>query len=164
VRNVLGLLALAALGAAPIGAQAATGMAAMQYYVGTWTCTGGMTGQAPAKATLTNTLDSGVMRQWIVVPPQGKMKMQYTLSVAVTYDAKNGRYVQTGLDNQAGWWVSYAKPFTGNTEQWADHMNNTGKLGRSEVMRSDQNSYVYTGYDTMAATKPNFKTACRRSM
>ncbi len=162
MKNAFALAVLAAIASAPIAAQSATGMAAMQYYVGNWTCAGGTPGQPPSKATLTYTLEGDVLRQWVVVAAQGKMTSPYMLSIAITYDSKNGRYVQTGLDNTASWWISYAKPWSGSTEMWADHANSTGKLGHGTAVRA-QNSYTYTGYETMTATKPNFKITCTRS-
>jgi hypothetical protein len=164
LRNALVLLALAAIVAVPAGAQSATGMAGMQYYVGTWSCTGGPIGQKPANATLTYTLDDGVLRQWVNVTATGNMKKPYVLNATTTYDAKNGRYVQVGLDSDAAWWVSYAKPWTGNTESWTDHSTSSGKLGKSETVRTSQNAFTFTGYATISATKPNFHVACRRPM
>ena len=113
MRNALLLAALAAAVSPPIAAQPATGMAAMQYYVGNWNCISSAVGEAPDKATSSFTLESELLRQTVVVPPQGKMKTSYILNIATTYDAKNGRYVQTGLDNTAAWWISYAKPWSG---------------------------------------------------
>jgi hypothetical protein len=113
---------------------------------------------------LTYTLDSGLMREWVVVPAQGKMKTPYVLGITTTYDAKNGRYVQAGLDSTAVWWVSYAKPWMGNTEQWTDHANSSGKLGRAEAVRSDQNTFVFASYTTIASMKPGFRATCHRSM
>lgn len=147
---------------APLSAQSATGMAAMQYYVGSWSCVATQTGQAPTKATLTYTLDSGLLRQWVEVPAQGKMKSPYVLAVVTSYDAKHGRYVQTNNDNTAAWSTTYAQPFTGNTEMWVDHANSTGKLGRGTVVRTDQNSFAFTGYPALTG-KPNFKAVCHRS-
>jgi hypothetical protein len=155
-------LAITAAFTAPVAAQS-TGMAAMQYYVGNWACTGGNVGSPPIKATVTFTLDSGIMREWVVVPAQGKMTNPYTISAAFSYDSKNGRFAQAGLDSISQWWVSSATPWTGNTEQWADLQNSTGKLGRSEIVRSGQDTYVYTGWETMTAPQPNFKVTCQRA-
>lgn len=163
MRKALGLFGLVAVCFAPVAAQAETGMAAMQYYVGTWSCVGGGGGEPPSNATATYTLDSGVLRDWVVVPPQGKMTTPYVLSIATTYDAKNGRYVQTGIGSDAGWWVSYAQPWTGNTEMWTDQANNTGKLGHGQNVRSDQNTVVINGYATLTATTPDFTVTCHRS-
>jgi hypothetical protein len=102
--------------AAPGAAQTPSGMAAMQYYVGTWACMAA--GDPDSKATATYAIENGVMRDWVVVPPQGKMTEPYQLAIVTTFDAKNNRYVQTSLDNQATWAVSSAKAFTGNTEIW----------------------------------------------
>ena len=103
--------------------QSTMGMDPMQYYVGSWSCMAGPVGQTPSKATATYTLDSGVMRGWVLVPPQGKMKTAYALEIVTTYDAKNHRFVQIQLGNDSNWSVDYAKPWTGNTEQWVDHAN-----------------------------------------
>jgi hypothetical protein len=163
LKRTLVFLATSVAFSVPVVAQSATGMGAMQYYVGNWTCTGGNVGEPSEKATVNFTLDSGLLREWIVVAPQGKMKNPYTISAAFSYDSKNDRFAQAGLDNVSEWWVSYAKPWTGNTEQWADHQNSTGKLGRSQIVRSGQDTYVYTGWETMTAPKPNFKVTCQRS-
>jgi hypothetical protein len=157
------LFALAVVFAAPAIAQSTGGMAAMQYYVGTWSCQAGPVGSPPSNATATFTIDSGLMREWVVVPPQGKMTAPYVLSIATTYDAKNGRYVQTLTDNLGGWSVSSAMPWTGNTEQWADQSTNDGKLGRAQTVRTDQNSFTFTGYHPPTATKPDFAGTCSRS-
>ncbi|HET6277053.1 MAG TPA: hypothetical protein VFE16_14080 [Candidatus Cybelea sp.] len=141
----------------------AAGMDDMQYYVGTWTCMVGPTGVPASKATGTYTLDGGVLREWVSVPPTGQMTQAYMASSAMTYDAKSGQYVETWLGNMADWSVSSAKPWTGNTEEWADTANNTGKLGRTEVVRTNQNSFTFTSYATQTDTSPNFKGACTRS-
>jgi hypothetical protein len=156
-----GILVLAC--AAP--AAAAPGMAAMQYYVGSWTCTGGPVGAPPLNATTTYTLDSGLMHQWVTVPRQrqGKMTKPYVISFATTYDAKKRQYVQTSLDSDGAWGVSVAKLWTGNTEQWTDSATSDGKLGHGTGFRTSANAYVYTGYPTATSTKPNFRVSCKRS-
>jgi hypothetical protein len=162
LKRALALCALALAFAAPAGAQAAGGMGAMQYYVGTWACAGGPVGIPPQKATVTYTLDSGVLRQWVDVPAQGKMK-QYGLSSGTTYDAKKGRYVSTSIDSMSAWGVSVAKPWTGNTERWTDIATSDGKLGHGVLVRTDDNDFVYTAYATVTGTKPNFKVTCKKS-
>jgi hypothetical protein len=147
----------------PVAAQSATGMDALQYYVGTWTCTGGNVGTPSQTATVTFTLDSGILREWIVVAAQGNMKNPYAISAAFSYDSKNDRFAQAGTDSISEWWVSYAKPWTGDTEDWTDQQNSTGKLGRSQIVRSAQDTYVYTGWETVTAPNPNFKVTCQRS-
>jgi hypothetical protein len=163
LRKTIVLLALAVGFTAPASAQSMTGMAALQYYVGTWSCMAGPVGSPPSTATATYTIDSGVMREWVVVPPQGKMTSTYALNIATTYDAKNGRYVETFLDNTSGWSVSFAQPWTGNTEQWTDQSTSTGKLGHGQTIRTDQNSFTFTGYPTVDSTQPDFKGTCKRS-
>jgi hypothetical protein len=162
MRKFMGVFALMMFVAAPAGAQS-TGMAAMQYYAGSWSCIGGPTGQKPVHATATYTLDSGILREWVDVPAQGKMTKPYLLSIVTTYDSKNGRYVQVALDSDVAWSVTFGRPLMGNTEQWADHLSSTGKLGHGQTIRTNQNAFTYTGYDTLTSAKPNFKVTCRRS-
>ena len=55
--------------AAPAGAQMMSGtssMSGMQYYVGTWSCMAGSVGQPQSKATATFTMESGLLRQYVV--------------------------------------------------------------------------------------------------
>jgi hypothetical protein len=163
LKTILALVVLAVGFSAPAVAQSPAGMAAMQYYVGTWSCVAGNVGQTPSKATVTYALTSGLMSGTVVVPAQGKMTKTFVVNIDTSYDAKNGRYVQTQLDNLAGWSVSFAKPWTGNTEQWTDQASSTGKLGHGQTVRTNQNSFAFMGYATMTATKPNFKGACTRS-
>ena len=84
-------------------------------------------------------------------------------TAATTYDVKNGRYVQAGLDSDAAWWVSYAKPWSGDTEVWIDHANSSGKLGRGEQTRTNENAFSFSGYSTASATKANFHVICHRT-
>ena len=159
----LALFAFVAAAAAPAGAQTPGGMAAMQYYVGAWACTGGGPGEPPSSATATYAIENGIMRDSVVVPPQGKMTSPYQLSILTTFDAKNNRYVETQLDNEPAWSVAFAKPFTGNTEEWADNVTYYGKLGHVEVVRTDQNTFTIAGYPTMSQAKPGFNVTCHRS-
>ncbi len=168
LKKTLGLVAFAVLLAAPAGAQMMSsqsmpGAGALQYYVGTWACMAGPVGKPASKATATYTLDSGVLRSWVLVPPTGKMKTEYALQIATSYDAKNKRYVQAQVDNTGNWSVDYAKPWTGNTEQWADHATSMPPLGHSSTVRTDQNHFSFDGYPSMTATKPAFKGTCTRS-
>ena len=156
------LLALGIAIAVPISAQSATGMSAEQYYVGSWSCVGGDTGQKPTNARLTYTIDSNLMHNRVVVPPSGKMTQPYVLNILTTYDGKHGRFVQTGLDNGAVSWTSYAKPFDGTTETWTDQFNTSGKLGRSVTERVNHSTFTITNYD-LNGTKPTFKATCNRS-
>lgn len=156
------LLAVLAIAfAAPVITRSA-GMDDMQYYVGTWNCKAGEPGKAPSNATATYTLDGGVLRQWVSVPVQSGMKKAYYLNAATTYDAKKGMYVMANMDSDSAWSVDYAKPWTGNTEQWADHVT-SGKPGHSTVTRTNQNSFSFMGYPTLTSTTPNFKGTCTRS-
>jgi len=103
-----------------------------------------------------------VMRTMIVVPAQGKMKKAYVQSGTTTYDSKNERYVGVSLDNENMWGVSYAKPWTGDTEAWTDHASSSGKLGHSTTVRSSADAFVYTGYPSMTG-KADFKATCHKA-
>ncbi len=154
-------LSLFALAVAPTSADAAGGMAAMQYYVGHWSCMAGSVGKPMSPATFTATMDAGVLRELVVVPAQGTSRA-YTLVMSLTYDSKQQRYVQVFLDSDSAWGISYAKPWTGNTETWLDHATSDNKPGRSTVVRGAQ-SYSFVGYPTATATKANFKGNCKRA-
>jgi hypothetical protein len=167
LKKTLGFVIFAALLAAPtsaqmMSAQSMPGAGALQYYVGTWACEAGTVGKPASKATATYTLDSGVLRQWVVVPPTGKMKSEYALQLSTSYDPKNKRYVQAEVDNQGNWSIDYAKPWTGNTEQWMDHASSTTP-GHSNTVRTDQNHFSFEADPSMTATKPTFKGSCTRS-
>lgn len=159
--RLLVLFALIAAAVVPAGAQTPGGMAAMQYYVGRWACAAA--GEPDSNATATYAMENGVMHDSVVVPPQGKMTAAYQLAIVTTFDAKNNRYVQTSLDNQGMWAVSFAKPFTGNAEEWTDNVTYNGKLGHVEVVRADQNTFSISGYSTMSQTKPDYTVTCHRS-
>jgi hypothetical protein len=167
LKKLLGVFVLIGALAAPASAQmmssqATSGMGNLQYYVGTWACMAGNVGQPPSHATARFTLDAGLLRQWVIVPAQGKMKSAYTLSIASTYDAKNHRFVQTGLGNDAGWWIDYAQPWSGTTEEWVDHAS-SNKLGRSETIRESQSRFSFTSWDAATGGKVMFKGYCTRS-
>lgn len=159
--KVLVPFALAVVVAVPTTATAASPMAAMQYYVGTWSCIGGPLSKAPTKATATYTMDSGVLNGRVNVAPSGKTMQPFGVGFTTSWDAKNGRYVQTGNQSDAGWWVTAAKPFSGNTEQWMDVATYDGKLGHGVMVRTDRNSNTFTGYASTG--KANFKVTCHRS-
>ena len=163
MKITLALFVLALVSAAPAAAQPATGMAAMQYYVGTWSCQAGPPGSPPSTATATFTLDSGVLHEWVLVPPQGKMTTPYALSIATAYDQKNARYVQTEVDSLSDWSVSYATPWTGNTEQWTDQATHDNKPGHSQTVRTNQNSFSFTAYPTPSSMQVVFQGTCNRS-
>ncbi len=155
------LFAFIAAAIATAGAQTPDGMAAMQYYVGTWACAAA--GEPNSNATATYAIENGIMRDSVVVPPQGKMTAPYQLAIVTMFDPKNNRYVQTSLDNQAMWAVSFAKPFTGNKEEWVNNATYDGKLRHVEVVRTDQHTFDIIGYSTMSQIKPEYKVTCRRS-
>ncbi len=160
--KTLAFLALFAIAAVPAAAQSSSGTSALQYYVGTWSCTGGPPGHQNQKATITYTFDSGVLHQTIQAPKQGSMKTAYVSTTSTTYDGKNNRYISAGVSNDpssfTGMWT-----MSGNVETSRDMWVSSGKLGHGQTVRNNNNMFTYTGYNTMSATKPDFKAACRRS-
>ncbi len=139
-----------------VPAQSATGMTAMQYYVGNWSCTGGVVGKQPGHATLKYTMSGNVLQQWIQAPKG------YVQSGSTMYDSKNGRYVNASVANDSTWDVSYTT-ISGNTETAVDHANTDGKLGRGITVRSSSTSFTYTGYPAVSGGAANFKATCQRS-
>jgi len=164
LRNTLGLLAFAVIVAAPKSAQAAPGAAALQYYVGTWSCQAGAIGKPASKSTVTYTFDSGLLREWVYVPVQGKMSRPYLNSIATSYDAEKKHYVQTGMDKTGFWWVSFAEPWTGNTEEWVNHASADNQTRRYTWVRTDRNAFSFTEYPSTTATTPDFTGTCHRSL
>jgi hypothetical protein len=162
LRKTVGLLIFAVIVAAPNNVQAASGAAALQYYVGTWSCRAGAIGKVASKSTAIYTFDSGLLHEWVDVPLQGKMTTPYLNSIATSYDAIKRRYVQTGMDNEGFWWVSFAQPWTGNTEQWVNHASSDNVTRHYTWVRTNRNSFSFTEYPSPTATKPDFKGTCSR--
>jgi hypothetical protein len=149
------LFVLAAAVAIPAGATTPTGMGAMNYYVGTWSCTGAV-GRTQEHATIAYTLADGVLTQTVIDPMQGKMKQPATEVYAISYDAKHSRYVLAGTATSGNWNVAYAKPWTGNTESWIDQAS-SGKLRRRQVVRVNANTWTFTLYPLPTSSTPNLK-------
>jgi hypothetical protein len=160
MKSIIAAALLASLAFAPTAARSANQMAAMQYYVGNWSCVGGEVGKKATTANVRYWLDNGLMRQWVSVSGQGMMK-PYELNATITWDAKNGRYLQAGLDTEAQWWISYGK-LSGSTETWTDHATGSGKLGRSVATRTNDTQFTYQTFDTIAAAKPYFRVVCKK--
>jgi len=160
---VAALAIAAAPAAAQMSAQGPSDVGNLKYYVGSWSCMAAQTGEKPMHADATYTLDSGLLREFITVPATGKMKYPYTLQIAEHYDAKNHRFVDVGLGNDGGWWVSYAKPWSGSTESWTDHATNDNKLGRGETTRDSANQFSFMNWDKVVGGKVVFKGSCTRN-
>ena len=139
-----------------VPARSATGMTAMQYYVGTWSCNGGTVGKQPGHATLKYTMNGNVLQQWVQAPKG------YVQSSSTTYDSKNDRYVNAGVANDNTWFISYTT-MSGNTETSVDRANDSGKLGRGTTVRTSGTNFTYTGYPTVSGSKANFKAICQKS-
>ena len=163
MRKTLGLFAFAVIFAAPNCAGAASGAAALQYYVGTWSCQAGAIGKPARKSTVIYAFDAGLLREWVDVPPQRKTATPYLNSIATSYDAKKGRYVQTGTDNEGFWWVSFAEPWSGNTEQWTNLVSSDNAIRRYTWVRTNRNTVSFIEYPSRTAAKPDFRGTCSRS-
>ena len=160
--KILAFLALFCAAAVPAAVQSASGSSALQYYVGTWSCMGGTVGRPQSHATLTYTLQNGILNSTVAVPRQNGMKTPYFSSSSTTYDAKNNRYIQGGVSNDPS---SYTGMWTlsGNVETTRDTWVSNGKPGHGQTIRTSQNMFSFTGYPTMTSMKPNFKATCHRS-
>jgi hypothetical protein len=142
--------------AVALPARSATGMAAMQYYVGSWSCTGGTIGKKMLHASLKYTMDGDILQNWIHVSDG------YVQSGSISYDSKNDRYVNAGVANDNTWFVNYMT-LSGNTETSVDHATADGKLGHGVTVRTSNTSFTYTGYPTVSGGNPNFKASCQKS-
>lgn len=160
--KTLAFLALFAIAAFPAAAQSSSGTSALQYYVGTWSCMAGAPGHQTTKATLTYTMDSGILHQTIDAPVQGKMKKAFLSTSSTTYDSKNGRFISAGVSNDP---ASFSSAWTmaGNVETSRDLWTSSGKPGHGKTVRNSNNMFTYTGYASMTASKPDFMATCRRS-
>jgi hypothetical protein len=160
------LLALGVAVLVPTNVRSASGMAAMQYYVGKWSCltgsVGGTSNKPLEKSIETYVIESGVMRETYVTPVQSGVPKPYVLTLLTAYDAKNDRYVAAALDSSGGL-TTGTITLNGNVEQWIIRETSSGKLGRGTVVRTDSNHFTFTSYPTLTATKPDFKEVCERS-
>lgn len=145
-----------------VTAQSASGMDAMKYFVGTWTCKGAMAAGPTLDITLKFVMDSGILREWDEVRIPGTAA-PYAISKSIVYDAKNSRWVQVQGDVDGTWIVSYLKPWTGKTEEWLGQASFDGKLGRDETIRTGANEFGFKNYANPADTKPDLDGTCTRS-
>jgi hypothetical protein len=85
-------------------------------------------------------MESNLMREWIDRPEQKSMRTPYVVNATFAYDSKHRRYVETEMDNEAAWYVSVAKPWSGDTIQWVDLATST-KPSRWEMTRIDGTTF-----------------------
>jgi hypothetical protein len=157
VRNTAVFAAVAAslTLAATLPARSATGMEAMQYYVGTWSCTGGLIGKQPFHFTVTYAMNGAILRSWLSAKG-------YVQSGSLAYDSKNHRYINAAVANDGTWFVAYAT-VSGTTESSIDHVTSDGKLGRLMIMRTSNTSFTSTGYSAISGGKVFLEATCRKS-
>jgi hypothetical protein len=149
--------------AAPAEAQMPSGMAAEQYFLGTWACTAGPVKNSTLyKIKITFASDSEIMREWDAVEIPGQTA-PYSISKSIAWDAKNRRWVQTQVDNQGQWRVSYLKPWVGNTEEWLDQSSSDGKLGRDETVRTGAEEFAFSSYTSPSDATASMVGNCVRS-
>jgi hypothetical protein len=169
LRLVMGFSVLA--GSLTISASAqATGMDALHYYVGTWTCKGAPQNEQGfsedvSTGTATYTLENGVLHERLVIPAKGAQTKAYTLNVRTTYDAAKERYVSASVDSNENWSVMYAPPFLGDKlEHWTDHQTSSGKQGRSDVIRYTQTMFATFSFPTtQRGARADFRSFCHRN-
>lgn len=170
LRTVLGFSVLAWSLTIAASAQA-TGMDAMRYYVGTWTCKGapqtdkGFSGDV-STGTATYTLQSGTLHERLLIPAKGDQMKPYTLNVTTTYDAAKERYVSASVDSNENWSVMYAPPIrAGKFERWTDHQTSSGKQGRKDVIRYNQAMFATFSFPTtQRGGQPDFRSFCHRDV
>jgi hypothetical protein len=139
---------------ATLPARPATGMEAMRYYVGTWSCIWGAIGEEPYHFTSTYTMSDGILRTWI-------SSKGYAQSGSITYDSKNHRYINSAVGNDGTWYVAYAT-ISGRTESSIDRVTSDGALGRLIILRTSSTSFSSTVYSAVSGGKVVVKAACRR--
>lgn len=168
-RTALGFAILAASLSLSAGAQP-TGMDAMRYYVGTWTCKGAPVGKGysvtVSTGTATFSLANGVLHEQLTIPPKDEQAKPYTLNVRTTFDAAKDRYVSASMDSNENWSVMYAPPFIGGKlEHWTDHQTSSGKRGHTDVMRYNQSMFATFAFPTTDRKgQPDFRSFCHRAV
>jgi hypothetical protein len=134
----------------------------MQYFVGTWACKATPVGAPSLDVSIKFEMAAGVLREWDEVRIPG-MAVPFTISKSISYDAKNGRWVQAQADSGGVWVVSHLKPWSGNTEEWLVVAASEGKLGRNETIRTSADAFGFRNYADPADTKPIMDGTCTRS-
>lgn len=152
---------LAAL-ALPTFAASADPMTPFNYYAGGWSCSEGMIGGSMHKSIWTFLLKDGLMFQSVVIPKQGDMSAPYVENATFAYDAKNGRYVETEMDNTSAWYVSIAKPDSSSTIRWRD-IASSARPERWDMTPVDANEFIVNSYPSVTAEKPNYRALCKRA-
>lgn len=155
------LLAFGVAALLPTNASAAPGMAAMEYYVGKWSCLTGPVDHTTNKTLETYTMESDVLHETYLTPAQTSVSKPYALTLLIAYDVKNDRYGAVALDSSAGWTIGTVT-LNGNVEQWTYAGASNGKLGRGTAVRTDENHFTFTSYPTSTAANPDFKEVCER--
>jgi hypothetical protein len=141
--------------------QAADPLAALQSYVGTWSCIERKAGNPPLSSRFTFAMESNLLRQWIARPKQGSMRAPYVVNSTYAYDAAHRRYVQTEMDNDAAWYVSVAEPWVGNTIHWVDLATST-QPSRWEMTRVDDATFTIASFSQLADQAPSYTATCKR--
>ena len=141
--------------AATLPAPSATGMEAMRYFVGTWSCTGGTIGKQPFHFTIRYTMSGDILRSWLLAKG-------YVQSASLTLDSKNHRYINAAVANDGTWFVAYAT-ISGQTETSIDHVTSDGKLGRLRIVRTSSTTFASTGYSAVSGGKALIEATCRKS-
>jgi hypothetical protein len=154
--------ALLAVGAASLvlaltlPARSATGIAAMQYYVGAWSCIGGPVDKQPFHFGVKYTMNADILQIWAQVPKG------YVQSSSLRYDSKNDRFVEVAVANDDTWFVAY-RTISGNKETSVDHVTSDGKLGRLVTVRTSRTSYTSTIYPGLSGGKALLRWTCQKS-
>jgi hypothetical protein len=147
--------------ALPVRATAINPMAALAFYVGTWSCSDGLIGRPTHEGTWTFAMRGGIMYELILIPTQGDLSSPSISNATFAFDTKDNHYVETEMDNTAAWYVSVAKPPWKDTIRWRDVASWT-RLAHWEMSRIDGDHFIVESFPAATATKPNYRAVCKR--
>jgi len=161
----LALLFVLSLGTSAVAADesaAATGpLGAMNYFAGSWNCTGGMLGKPAGKAVVSFELELGSIYQESVDVAAMDKQPAYHFLGSVAYDAKKHRLIGAGIDQMGSWGVSWTAGWVGNVLTWRDIVTADGDLGREVITKSGAATYDDVGYAKVSGVeKAVFKAHC----
>jgi hypothetical protein len=170
IRMSFALLFTLALAGSPVFAASeptsATGpMSAMNYFIGSWNCTGGPVGQPAGKAVVAYEMELGgdIVQESLDVAAMGKNPGFRDLG-SIAYDAKKHRFSSAGVDSMGGWGVSWSAGWKGDTITWTDIATADGDLGRIVATKAGATAYDLLGYSKVKGVeKVSLKVHCTKA-
>lgn len=141
---------------------AAAGLAALEFYLGSWSCAVSARSGAPFRADVTFARDGAQMIRTAVTVPARPGHAAFSESQLTTWEANRGVFVQVSLGSDASWSVSEAAPWSGNVETWRDVATDDGTLRREELERVSRDRYVVRNYAALDVQAAAVTSDCRR--